>query len=83
MRSASLASNTPVAKLQRDYEQMIDYGGGPVTDVRVMLVLDHWPDKQPGDIGWAYAAMSGEGFSEAVTVVVADENGKAVIRQIE
>jgi hypothetical protein len=81
--SASLASRIPVATLQRDYEQMIDYGGGPATDVRVIIVLDHWPDKLPGDIGWAYAALSGQGFSEAVSVVVAHENGKAVIRQLE
>lgn len=83
MLSASLASRIPVATLQRDYEEMIDYGKGAATDVRVIIVLDYWPDKLPGDVGWAYAAISGEGFSEAVTVVVAHENGKAVIRQLE
>jgi hypothetical protein len=81
--SASLGSMTPVAALRREYEAMTGYGGGPATDVRVIIVLDYWPDKLPGDIGWAYAAISGVGFSEAVTVIVARENGKAVIRQLE
>ena len=45
--------------------------------------MDYWPDKQPRDIGWAYAAIWGEGFSEAVTVTVAEEEGKEVIRVLE
>jgi hypothetical protein len=81
--STSLGASTPVEALQRQYVSMISYGEGPATDVRVMVVLDYWPDKRPGDVGWAYAAISGADFSEAVTVVVAHENGRDVIRQLE
>ena len=83
MLSTSLAARLPLATLKSTYERMVDYGDGAVKDVRVIIVMDYWPDKQPGDIGWAYVAMSGANFSEAVTVVVAQENGKSVIRQIE
>ncbi len=78
-----LAARIDVATLGKQYEDMVSYGSGPATDVIVIFAMDHWPDKRPGDIGWAYAAISGPDFSEAVTVTVADEGGKAVIRQLE
>jgi hypothetical protein len=49
----------------------------------VVNTMEDWPDKQPRDIGWAYAAIAAEGESEAVTVVVCDEGGKHLIRSIE
>lgn len=81
--SRKLASESDVAELRRQYESMIGYGEGPATNVMVMFAMDHWPDEQSGDVGWAHVAIWGEGFSEAVTVVVADEEGRAVIRVLE
>lgn len=70
--------------LREQYEQMIrHYWGNPATEVEVIDVMAFWPSKQPGDIGWAYVAISGEGFSEAVTVVVSRVNGSLLIRDIE
>lgn len=83
MLSTSLAVRTPAEALQREYESMIEYGDGPATDVRVIVVLDYWPDKAPGDVGWAYAAIWGPEFNEAVSVIVARENGRDVIRHLE
>ena len=83
MLSTSLAAHTPPEALRRAYESMIDYGDGPATDVRVVIVLDYWPDKLPGDVGWAYAAIWGPEFNEAVSVIVARENGRDVIRHLE
>jgi hypothetical protein len=45
--------------------------------------MDDWPARQSQDIGWAYVSITGAGFIEAVTVVVAEENGAAKIREIE
>ena len=45
--------------------------------------MDDWPARQSQDIGWAYVSITGAGFIEAVTVVVAEENGTAKIREIE
>jgi hypothetical protein len=81
--SRTLASQLDIATLRNEYESMIQYGRGPATDVRVMVALDYWPDKQRGDIGWAYASIAGEDFSEGVTVTVAEEGGNAVIRELE
>jgi len=45
--------------------------------------LEEWPDKQTGDVGWAYVSVEGEDFVEAVSVVVASVDGALLIRNIE
>lgn len=62
---------------------MIEYGDGPATFVQLMQTLEDWPAKKEGDAGWAYVAISGEGYSEAVVVVVCEEGGQFCIRDIE
>ena len=59
---------------------MIAYGQGSAQDVQLVTTLEQWPEKTPGDIGWAYVAILGHNFSEAVTVVVNDQR---LIRAIE
>jgi hypothetical protein len=48
-----------------------------------MSAEDDMPDMTPADLGWVYVAISGESFSEAVTVVVTREDGGAKIRELE
>jgi diadenosine tetraphosphatase ApaH/serine/threonine PP2A family protein phosphatase len=81
--STTLASRTDAGELEARYTAMIAYGGSPVAVVQVMTEMEHWPAKQSGDVGWAYVAMAGDTFSEAVTVVVAREGDRLVIRDIE
>jgi hypothetical protein len=59
---------------------MIEYGDGPAVEAEIITTLTEWPDRQPGDAGWAYAAITGLGFSEAVAEVVTREG---LIRQLE
>ncbi len=81
--AASLKAALPLSQLKSEYESMIEYGDDPPDIVAVTTVLDDWPDKQLGDIGWAYAAIGGSGYSEAVSVVVSRERGHSVVRSIE
>jgi hypothetical protein len=83
MLSARAQAEWPVARLKSDYEEMVSYFPAPPGLVMVVNTLEDWPDKQPGDIGWAYAAIAGDEGSEAVTVVVCDEGGKHLVRSIE
>lgn len=71
------------AKLELTYSNMIEYFENSPNFIQVMNTLEAWPAKQPGDIGWAYVAISGESESEAVAVIVCSENGKMLIRDIE
>lgn len=71
--------------LESRYYAMIEYGGGPPDLIEVIQVdlMQEWPLRQEGDVGWAYVAICGEGYSEAVSVVVAEEAGCKVIRMVE
>ena len=69
--------------LETEFLEMIEYGDGPVTYVEVMNEMVSWPAKQEGDIGWAYVALAGEGFSEAVAVVISKLNGSVKVTDIE
>lgn len=83
MLEPTLAATYSPEKLGATFREMVSYGGEPPTDVRVVTVLDYWPAKQPGDVGWAYVAISGNTFSEAVTVTVTRQGERALIREIE
>jgi hypothetical protein len=80
--ASELAEQLSEAQLQSAYEGMIEYGEGPATGTptQLMNTLGSWPDKQPDDGGWAYVAIVGPGYSEAITVVVT-RSGR--IRQLE
>jgi len=69
--------------LKKYYNEMIEYGDGAATHVEVMETMDDWPDRKIDDIGWAYVAISGDGFNEAVTVVVSKKDGLYKISDIE
>ena len=83
MLSTSAIREWSASSLQEAYTKMVEYFGSPPSFVQVVQAMTEWPGKMPGDVGWAYAAIAGEGESEAVTVVVASEGGKHVIRSIE
>nr|AAL24543.1 orf117EGC148 [uncultured bacterium] len=81
--SAEGQTQWSVDTLRHHYKEMLDYVEQPVTEIEVMDTLDAWAAKQPGDIGWAYVSMSGNGFVEAVAVVVQSENSALKVRSIE
>lgn len=72
-------------RLRETYEAMIEYGDGPPTDVELIVTMEQWklPEQRPTDLGWAYVAIAGDGYSEAVTVIVEDAGGGPAIRQLE
>jgi hypothetical protein len=69
--------------LKEEYNEMIEYGESPIIHIEVMNEMTEWPAKQTNDIGWAYVAMNGEGYGEAIVVVVCNENNQPKIREIE
>ena len=83
--SESLKGAWPPVRLRAKFAAMIDYGDGPADDVELINVDDMaaWESREPADIGWAYVAISGEGFNEAVMVIVAHEGSRDTIRALE
>jgi peroxiredoxin len=73
------------ARLKESAEGMRTYAPGPITHVEVMedFVLKEWPAKQEGDAASVYVSLDGDGFCEAVSVVVAEEGTQFRIRHLE
>jgi hypothetical protein len=69
--------------LSQEYSAMIAYGDGAPDIVELISTMDAWPGRLKNDHGWAYVAISGNGFSEAVAAVVTQETLRPVIRALE
>lgn len=69
--------------LESEFMEMIEYGDGPITHIEVMNEMVSWSTRQENDVGWAYVALAGDGFAEAVAVVVSKLNGSLKITEIE
>lgn len=83
MLAKGLQAQYTDSALAQHYSQMIEYGGGSARVDGYVLFMDTWATRQLRDIGWVYVSLSGEGYAEAVTVVVTDEDGAPRIREIE
>lgn len=83
MLGRELSATWSPEKLRTRYQEMIGDGAGPIVVPGHTEHLARWPDRQAKDRGWIYVSITGTGFAEAVTVVVADEDGAARIRQLE
>jgi hypothetical protein len=83
MTTEACRGRMTVEQLRAAFEAIVPSDWGPIGPVEVGQTLASWPDKQPGDLGWAYVSIGGEAYSEAVVVVVAAENGAARIREVE
>lgn len=86
MLDAELQNHLPAQKLVSTFEGMYKgYAEGPVTSVHFdpEFSMENWPAKKPQDVGWVYVSVQGNGFVEAVTVVVANSSGYLAIRDIE
>lgn len=81
--TAGLAADITAGDLRTNYQHMCDYGDGVASHVEVMETLRDWPGRQRGDSGWAYVAIGGTNWSEAVALTLADEDGRSRIRSID
>jgi hypothetical protein len=78
-----LRAENSVDALRTRLDQMVAYGDGPPRASEVITTLDEWPDKRPGDAGWAYVSIEGENYSEAVVVIACGPTTSLLIRAIE
>lgn len=81
--TAAARDTWPPSVLQKAYEDMVSYFETPPHTAQAIEVMTDWPDRRPDDIGWAYASIEGDGEAEAVTVIVAMDEGASRIREIE
>jgi hypothetical protein len=78
------ASISPAA-IRDAVATMTAYASSPLLEAQVMedFALEDWPGKQPGDLAIHYVALNGDGFSEAVTLTVAQYANEVLIGRLE
>ncbi len=69
--------------LEELFKEMISYGPGAVKVDGHTNSMGDWPGKDEKELAWVYVSLSGDGFGEAITVVVVEENGKHVVGEVE
>jgi hypothetical protein len=77
-------STTPES-IKNAVATITSYAAGPIQEVQVMddFTLEDWPGKQAADLAVVYVALNGSTFSEAVTLTLAQQGEKALIRHLE
>lgn len=83
--SKEAQASIPPAAIQTAVATMIASAPGPIQQAQVMedFILEDWPGKQRGDLAVVYVALSGESFSEAVTLTLAQSGNNTLIRHLE
>jgi hypothetical protein len=69
--------------LAQAYSEMCGAESAAPTILEVVTTLTEWPERQDGDVGWAYVAIAGHMYSEAITCIVVGSPGNYQIRSIE
>lgn len=91
MLSTALKPSYPPETLAEHLKQMVHCSENDSdwpTSVQVVTGLDRSDTansvrSHPNDFGWAYVSIAGDGYNEAVSVTVAEEQDRLVIRTIE
>jgi len=67
------------------YAMFRGYADGEPRDITFneQFQTEEWPAKFTGDVAWVYVGIEGDNFNEAVSVLVADVDGKLLIREVE
>lgn len=80
LSSALKASHSP-ATLASTVAEMLQEE--PALQAGVLNTMHDWPAREADDVLWAYVSISSESCNEAATVIVAREDGRLAIRNIE
>ncbi len=83
MTTDEFQSNCSCEDMQQHFEAIAPIDGGVVDPLEIVLVMDDWSHKLPNDLEWIYIAIAGECYSEAIAVVVANEQETLKIRSVE
>lgn len=82
LTSASYRARTTQQALRVQFERSCPPDYGAFDALEVVESMASWPDKRPGDLRWLYVSVGGRA-NEAVTVVVAREQGALKVSEVE
>lgn len=74
---------TSLEEMQEQFETIVPIDWGPIDPIEIGETMNDWRGKEPSDLGWVYVSLGGDVYSEAVTVIIAQENGSLKVREVE
>lgn len=83
MTSSDYQRSTSLDEMRTAFEAVVPTDWRTVGPIEVGQTMETWPAKQPSDVGWAYISIGGDGYSEAVTVIVTREADTLKVRSVE
>jgi hypothetical protein len=83
MTSARFRQGSDRDKLKTDFEAIVPLDWGETDPLEVTQTLTSWPSKRASDVGWAYVGISGETYSEGLTIVIELENHALRVAEVE
>ena len=83
MTSKEYQRSTSLEQMRAGFEAIVPAEWRTTAPPAVTQTLASWPDKQASDVGWTYVGISGDVYSEGVTVVVMLEDDTLRIRTVE
>ena len=83
MTSQEYQRGTSLQQMRAGFEAIVGTAWSTTAPPVVTQTLADWPGKRASDARWAYVGISGDAYSEAVTVVVMLEGDTLRIRTVE
>jgi hypothetical protein len=86
MLSETLQTSTSANQIADDYAAMIGWYECPpenLPELEIIKVSDEQSSRLENGMEWVYVSMSNDYYCEAVSVVIAEEQGKKVICEID
>lgn len=83
MTSREFQSTCSCEQMQENFESIIPEDWGSVDPIEIGTKMDNWPTKGANDLEWVYVVLGGDVYSEAVVVVVSEEDGVLRVREVE
>ena len=83
MTSKQYRAVTTMEAMQVSFEAIVPTDWNSVGPIEIGTTMESWPGRESDDLGWVYVSIGGDVYSEAVTVVVALEDGEPRVRTVE
>lgn len=83
MTTQEYRKKNSLEQIQEHFEALIPMDWGAIDPIEVGETMNDWRGKEATDVGWIYVSLGGDVYSEAVTVIIAEEKGALKVREVE
>jgi len=83
MTTQEYRKRNSLEQIQEHFEAIIPMDWGAIDSIEAGETMNDWRGKEATDVGWVYVSLGGDVYSEAVTVIIAEEEGALKVREVE